>query len=208
MSTSGPITFNAMPKASYVISPSVPHPQTAEQVAEYLYKPGVATRFWTFTDIAEQCDNVNEVFGRDRSSNHRRIAHGLDVIVLELREVLTLAVEYGRATQVMTAQALHGDAKAIRTFEELALEIDDEFALKVLALLEKLLALAAQVEVLVTELPELTAELSAPHFDDAATRLTNELLHGSMDRNAPPIRALRERGERSGSVVAEEFAMS
>jgi len=198
--------FDAMSEAFHEIFPSVPNPQTVEQVAQYLYEPGVAPRLWTFAEIAKLCDDTNDVFGPSRSSSHRKIAHGLDTIVLQIREVLVLAAESGRATQVMTAQALHGDIEAIETFTKLALD-GDTFALKVVALLGKLLALAAQVEVLVTELSELTAKLSEPHFDDVATFLANELLHGSMDRNAPPIRAMRERGEQSNSRRSERFCM-
>jgi len=180
--------------------------QVIEQQAQYLCEPGIQARVWTFAEIAKQCDNTNEMFGSGSFLNHRKIAHGLDMIVLEIREVLNLAQDCGRATQVLTAQAFLGDIQAIQAFEELALS-GSPFALKVVALLKKLLTLAAQVEVLVTELSELTARLSAPQFDDVATRLTNKLLLGSMDRNAPPISALRERGEQSNSYRSERFCM-
>lgn len=159
----------------------------------------------TYIRVSKQCDDHNVMYC-NADFNHRKIAHGLDVVVLEIRELLRLATERDFATETLLAQAFLGDYKAIESFTELALS-GDTFALRVVALLGKLLALATQVEVLVTELSELTAKLSAPQFDNAMT-LTNELLHGVMDRNAPPIRALRERGETSDSVVAEEFAMS
>lgn len=180
--------------------------QAVEQIAQYLCKPGVAARFFSFAEIAEQCDNTNEMFGQDSSSNHRKIGHGIDVIVLEIREVLHLAQDCGRATQVLTAQAFLGDLKAIQAFKDLALS-RSPFALKVVALLKKLLTLAAQVEVLVTESAELTAQLSAPQFDDVATQLTNELLLGTIHRNAPPVIALSERGEQSDSSRSERSCM-
>lgn len=140
------------------------------------------------------------------NSRHRQLAHGLDAVVLEMRLLLDLAAERGLATETFTAQALLGDVEAVEAFKKMAVK-GDRFALKVVLLLNKLDRLAAQVMVLVTELAELVAQLSAPHFDDVAALLASELLHGSMDRNAPPIRALRERGEQSDSRCSERFRM-
>jgi hypothetical protein len=180
--------------------------QAVEQVARSLCMPGGGARFWTFVEAVEQCDNLIEMIGPGSSSNHRKIGHGIDVIVLEIREVLHLAQDCGGATELLTVQAFLGDLKAIQAFKNLALS-GSPFVLKVVALLKKLLTLATQVEVLVTESAELTAQLSAPQFDDVATQLTNELLLGTIHRNAPPVIALSERGEQSDSIRSERSCM-